>query len=229
MQSPSPPLNGYNPAAAYPQPPNPTTDNEETPPTTSQQTQEPVRDPQTTKTASSNGNTEEDTSTQPGSSEGIDNTGTELKVPVTSETATDLPAILRPNEPTDIGLIIGLATVVIVVIILTILTVVIVVAILSKKHGKATTENEAVVITANQAGGLTHQNEAEVEESNIYNYPEFDLTNAAIETKQNEAYAANTAITTESNQAYAMSIITKVNAAYKSVNSDEIVDEYDYI
>ena len=65
--------------------------------------------------------------------------------------------------------------------------------------------------------------------SDIYYYTEFDLTNTAIETKQNEAYAANTAITTERNQAYAMSIITDKNAAYKSVNSDEVVDEYDYI
>ena len=68
-----------------------------------------------------------------------------------------------------------------------------------------------------------------MEEGDIYYYTEFDLTNTVIETKQNEAYAANTAITTERNQAYAMSIITDKNAAYKSVNSDEVVDEYDYI
>ena len=97
----------------------------------------------------------------------------------------------------------------------------IVIAVLSRKYGKSTTgysvelENEAVVITASQTVGLTHQNEAEVEESDIYNYPEFDLANTAIETKQNEAYAANTAVTTERNQAYAMSIITEKNAAYK--------------
>ena len=70
---------------------------------------------------------------------------------------------------------------------------------------------------------------AGMEESDIYNYPEFDLTNSTIETKQNEAHAASTAITMERNQAYVMSIITEKNAAYKSVNSDEIVDEYDYI
>ena len=87
-------------------------------------------------------------------------------VPTTSETATDLP-ILRPSDPTDVGLIIGSATAGVVVIIVTILTIVIVIAVLSKKYGKSTTgysvelKNEAVVITANQAGGLTHQTQQE--------------------------------------------------------------------
>ena len=196
-------------------PSNPTTDSEETPPTTSQQTQESVD------TLTTNDSPATD-------SEGTD---TEFRVPVTSETSIDLPAILRPSEPSNIGLIVGSATAGMVVIIL-ILTVVIIVAVLHKKYGKAMKlelENEAVAVTANQAGGLTHQSKAGVEESDIYNYPKFDLTNSTIETKQNEAYAANTAITMERNQAYAMSIITEKNAAYKSVNSDEVVDEYDYI
>ena len=42
----------------------------------------------------------------------------------------------------------------------------------------------------------------EVDESNIYNYPEVDLDNITIETKQNDAYATNTDIITEGNQAY---------------------------
>ena len=69
---------------------------------------------------------------------------------------------MRHSGSTDIGLIVGSAAAVI--------TIVIVVAVLSKKHGKATAgysvepKNEAVVITANQAGGLTHQNKAGVEE-----------------------------------------------------------------
>ena len=139
-----------------PQPLNPTTDSEETPPTTNQQTQEPV-DPQTTTTASSNGNTEEDISTQPGSSEGINITGTELRVPMTSETDTDRPILtVRPSESTDIGLIVGSAAAVITVITLATLTVVIVVAVLSKKHGKSRTEYSVELnnkaITVNQAG-----------------------------------------------------------------------------
>ena len=76
-----------------PQPPNPTTDSEETPPTTNQQTQEPVN-PLITEEA----------------------TGTELRVPTTSETATDLPIQSSHSGSTDIGLIIGIVVVVIVVI-----------------------------------------------------------------------------------------------------------------
>ena len=187
-------------------PPNPTTDSGETPPTTSQQTQEPV-DP----------------------SEG---TGTELRVvPTTSETATDLPAILRPNEPTDIGLIIGSTTAGVVVIILT-LTVVIVVAILFKKHGKTKKKEEgcsvknvaAVPTITNQAYGLTHHSKSTVEE-NIYNFPEVNVD--TIEAKRNEAYVTHTDIFTEGNQTYyGTNIATEINSAYGAV---ETADEYDYI
>ena len=184
-----------------PQPPS-TMTSEETPPTTNQQTQEPV-DP----------------------SEG---TGTELRVvPTTSETATDLPAILRPNEPTDIGLIIGSATAGIVVMILAV-TVVIVVVVLLKKHEKTKKEEysvknvAAVPTTTNQAYGLTHHSKSGVEED-IYNYPEVDVTN--IEAKQNEAYVTHTDIFTEGNQAYATNIATEINSAYGPV---ETANEYDY-
>ena len=201
-----------------PQPPNPTSDSEETPPTTNQQTQEPV-DPLTT-----------NDSPAVTDSEGI---GTELgvTVPTTSETATDLPAVLRPNEPTDIVLIIGPATAGVAVIILT-LTVVIVVAVLLKKHRKMKKKEgysvknvAAVPTTTNQAYGLTHHSKSRVEE-NIYNFPEVNVD--TIEAKQNEAYVTHTNnIITEGNQAYyGTNIATEVNSAYGPV---ETADEYDYI
>ena len=108
-----------------PQPSNPTT---ETPPTTNQQTQEPVG-PLTTD--STNGNTNGDI--QATDSEGA--TGSELRVPTTSETAADLPIQSSQSGSPDIGLIIGLAaTGVVLMVIISILTVVIVVAVLLKKR-----------------------------------------------------------------------------------------------
>ena len=96
-----------------PQPPNPTTDSEETPPTTNQQTQEPV-----------------------GPFEGA--TGTELRVPTTSETATDLPILNSRSGPTNIGLIIGIL-VIIVIVTVSVVTVVVIIAILLKKRNKKST------------------------------------------------------------------------------------------
>ena len=201
-----------------PQPPNPTTDSEETPPTTNQQTLEAV-DPLTTNDSPAT------------DSEGI---GTELRVtvPTTSETATDLPAILRPSEPTDIGLTIGPATAGVVVVMLT-LTVVIIIAVLLKKHRKTKKKEgysvknhlnvAAVPTTTNQAYGLTHHSKSGVEE-NIYNFPEVNVD--TIEAKQNEAYVTYTDIITEGNQAYGTNIATEINSAYGPV---ETADEYDYI
>ena len=97
------------------QPTPPPTDSEETPVTTTRQPQEPV-DPQTT-----NG------------SPAIDSEGTELRVPITSETITDLPTIRRPS---DIGLIIGIVVIVIVVIV-SVITVVIIIAVIFKRRGSA--------------------------------------------------------------------------------------------
>ena len=112
---------------------------------------------------------------------------TELRVPTTSETVTDLP-ILSSSESTDIGLIIGIVVVVIVVIALAFTVVVIITVLLKKRHGKMTAL-ATVSTTANQAYGLhTHHNK-EMEESNIYNYPEVDHDNITIETKLNDAYA----------------------------------------
>ena len=233
---------------ATPQPttlPNPTTDNEETPPTTTQQPHEPV-DPQTT---TINSNTNGRIQTDPA--------GTELRVPTTSETSTDLP-ILSPSKQIDIRSTIGIAVAVIVVIILTI-TVVVIIVVLFKKHGKTTkgvsVKNVAVPTTANQAYGLTHHDRERVEES-IYNYPEVDLgdsieakqnevyatttdiitegneayaTNSNIFTEGNQAYATNIDILTEGNQAYVTNITTEKNTAYKPVTIVEDVDEYDYI
>ena len=118
-------FNGYN--TAYPQTPNPTTDSEETPPTTNQQTQEPM-DPQTITADSTNGNTNGDVQ-----STDFEGTDTEFRVPTTSETATDLP-ILRPSEPTDIGLIIGIVIIVIVVIV-SVVTMLVIIAVLFKRCG----------------------------------------------------------------------------------------------
>ena len=171
-------------------PPNPTTDSEETTTTTIQQTQKPADM----------------------TSEG---TGTELSVPITSETATDLP-ILGPSESTNIGLIIGIVMVVIVVIV-SVVTVMVIIAILFKKRNEKMA-TVAVPTTTNQAYGLTHHTEIRVE-TNIYDHPEvgMDLDNT-IEAKQNEAYVANTDI-----------IITEKNAAYRPVTAVETIDEYDYI
>ena len=199
-------------------PPNPTIDNEKTLlHTTNQRPKEPV-DPQTTDSA------DENTQSQP--STDYKGTGTEPRLPTTSEIATDLP-ILRP-KPTDIGLIVGIVVIVIVVIAAAVTVVVIIAVLLKKHHGKMTTV--AVPTTANQAYGLnTHLNK-EVEEINIYNYPEVDLDNITIETKQNDAYGTNTDnIITEGNQVYATNITTEKNAAYKPVTTVEAVNEYDYI
>jgi hypothetical protein len=205
-----------------PQPPNPTTDSEETPPTTNQQTQEPT-DPLTTDSIGD---------IQATDSEGA---GTELRVPTTSETATDLPIQSSQSEPPDIGLIIGSAAagVVVTVLILT-LTIVIFVAILLKKHSKAKKlggypdNNVAgVSTTTNQAYGLTcHDHSQSGVEENIYNFPEVDVD--TIEAKQNEAYVTHTNITTEGNQAYGTNdiITTETNSAYGTI---ETADEYDYI
>ena len=173
-----------------PQPPNPTTDSEETPPTTNQQTQEPAD-----------------------LSEGT--TGTELRVPTTSETATDLRS---QGGPSNIGLIIGM--VVIVIVSMSVVMVIIIAIPLKKCHIKSTAT--AVPTAANQAYGLnTHQG---VEES-IYNIPDPKVDiNDTIEAKQNVAYVTNTdlivevndatRIATEGNEAYATNIITEGNQAY---------------
>ena len=162
-----------------PQPPNPTTDSEETPPTTNQQTPEPV-DPLT--------------------AEGT--TGTELRVPITSETATDLPILSSQSGSTDIGLIIGSAVAGIVVIIISILTIVIIVAVLLKKHGKTNKDPvKSVAAVPNEAYGLTsHDHSQSGVEENIYNFPEVDVH--TIEAKRNEAYVTHTNISMEGNQAY---------------------------
>ena len=129
-----------------PQPPNPTTDSEETPPTTNQQTQEPTDPPTTTDRPVTDA---EGTDAEPRMrtttndrpaittvTEGA--AGTELRVPTTSETATDLRS---QGGPSDIGLIIGIVVVVMVVIAL-VVTVVIVIAVLFKKRGNTVRLNK---------------------------------------------------------------------------------------
>ena len=176
-----------------------------------------------------NGNTNGEIQTQ--SVTDSESTGTELRVPTTSETVTDLPILSPSSGQSDIGLTIGVAISVIVAVLLLTLTVVIIIAVLFKKHGKTmkgvTDKNVTVPTTTNQAYGLTHHDRERVEE-NIYNYPEVDLGDA-IEAKQNEAYATTTDIITEGNQAYATNITTEKNEAYKPVTAIEAVDEYDYI
>ena len=142
-------------------------------------------------------------------------------------------------------MIIGIAISVIVVIIVA-LTVVAIIAVLLKKHGKITNvftvKSVAIPTTANQAYGLTHHDDRERVEEDIYNYPEVDLgdtieakqneayaTTIDIITKGNEAYGTSSDIFTEGNQAYAVNITTEKNAAYKPVTTVETVDEYDYI
>ena len=200
-----------------PPPPNPTTGREETPPTTNQQTQEPV-DPLTTSDGPAT------------DSEGI--TGTELKVPTTSETATDLP-ILSPSESTDVGLIniIGSVTAGIVVIILTLIIVMIAIAVLLKKHvtteGYLVNNAGAVPTTSNQAYGLTRHGDGKSKvEENIYSYPEVNI--ATIGAKQNEAYGTHTdIITTEVNQAYgSANITTEINSAYGQIIDSETANDY---
>ena len=182
-------------------------------------------DPQTTTINNTNGEIQTDPAAD---SEG---TGTELRVPTTSETIND--PILRPRNAISAAEIAGTVIVVIVVIIIVSLTVVVIIAILLKKHGKTmkgvTNKNVAVPTTANQAYGFTHHDDRERVEENIYNYPEVDLADS-IEAKQNEAYATNIDIFTEGNQAYyATNITTEKNVAYKPVTTVETVDEYDYI
>ena len=186
-----------------PQPPNPTTDSEETPPTTNQQTQEPV-DPLTTD--STNGNVNGDI--QATDSEGA--AGTELRVPTTSETATDLPIQSSQSESTNISLIIGIVVISVIVTVPVVTVVIIIAIMLKKRHGKSTAI--AVPTAANQAYGLnTHKG---VEES-IYKFPgpEVDVDNT-IEAKQNVAYVMNTDVTVEVNEAYAKSIVMEGNEAY---------------
>ena len=109
-------------------PPNPTTDNEETPPTTPQQPQEPV-DPQTT---SINDNTNGEIQTDPATdSEG---TGTEQRVPTTSETINN--PILRPRDTISTAVIAGIIVLVVVIVIVLTLTVVTIITVILKKHGK---------------------------------------------------------------------------------------------
>ena len=107
-----------------PQPSNPTT---ETPLTTNQQTQEPV-DPLTID--STNGNTNGDIQT----TDSEEAAGTELRVPTTSETPTDLP--IQSSQSADIGLIIGIVVIVIVtVVVVSVVTVVVIIAVLFKRRG----------------------------------------------------------------------------------------------
>ena len=217
-------------------------------PTASEQSVDPIDSLITI--ASTNDGTDGDVQIQPATDpEGL---VTQLRVPTTSETATDPRPVLRPSESTDIGLIIGIVVIVIVVI-TAVVTVVVIIAVLFKKHyGKLTTV--AIPTTINQAYGLNTHDKKVVEET-IYNClsPKVDDT---IETKQNEAYVTNTnviveeneaydtsidGITTEGNQAYATHIITKgnqayatsitteKNAAYKPVTITEIVDLYEIV
>ena len=91
---------------------------------------------------------------------------TELKVPATSETATDLPILSSQSESTDIGLIIGIVVIIVIVTVSVVTMLVIVTILLKKCHSKSTTT--AVPTAANQAYGLnTHKG---VEES-IYKFP----------------------------------------------------------
>ena len=99
-------------------------------PTTSEQPIDPV-DSHTT--ASMNDATDEDVQIQPATDP--EETVTELIVPTTSEVATDPRPILRPREPTDIGLIIGIV-IIIIVVIAAIVTVIIIMAVLFKRRGK---------------------------------------------------------------------------------------------
>ena len=199
-----------------PQPPNPTTDSEDTPPTTN-----PVN-PLTTD--STNGDI------QATDSEG---TGTELRVPTTSETATDLRS---QGGSSNIGLIIGSAAAGVAVL-TSILVIVIIIAVLLKKHGEKNKKEgypiksaPAVPTTTNEAYGIMcHDHSQSGVEENAYNYPKFDLH--TIEAKQNEAYVTHTEfnISTEENQAYGTNnniIMTEINSAYGQVAT---ADEYDYI
>ena len=133
-------------------------------------------------TVSTNDGTDGDVQIQPATDpEGL---VTELRVPTTSEVATDPRPILRPREPTDIGLIIGIV-IIIIVVITAVVTVIVIIAVLFKRRfGKFTTV--AVPTTANQAYGLsTHHNKGVGEI--IYNdlSLEVDMDNT-IEAKQNE-------------------------------------------
>ena len=79
--------------------------------------------------------------------------GTELRVPTTSETATDLP-ILSSSESTDIGLIIGIVVIVIVVI-ASVVTAVVIIAVLFKRHGNVVVRKTGAL--ANPAYGTKGQ------------------------------------------------------------------------
>ena len=200
-----------------PQPPNPTTESEDTPPTTNQHTQEPVGP---LITDSTNG-------IQATDSEGA--TGTELRIPTTSETATDLPSILSSQTqsgPPNTGLIIGIVIIIVIVSVL-VITVVVVIAILlmiKKRHVKFTAI--AIPTAANQAYGQnTHKG---VEESiRFYNFsgPEVAADNI-IEAKQNVAYVTNTEFIVEVNEAYATRIAIKGNEAYATNITTEGNQEY---
>ena len=93
-----------------PQPPNPTTDSEETPPTTNQQTQEPV-DPLTTDSTNSNTNGD---------------------IQATDSERADLPI---QSSQSDIGLIIGIVVIVIVTVVVASVVTVVVIAVLFKRRG----------------------------------------------------------------------------------------------
>ena len=110
-------------------PPNPTTVNEETPPTTPQQPQEPV-DPQTT---TINGNTDGETQTNPAATDS-EGTGTELRVPTTSETINN-PILRQSRDAIGAAEIAVIVLVVILVIVVTV-AVVVIVAVIYKKYGK---------------------------------------------------------------------------------------------
>ena len=84
-------------------------------------------------TASTNDGTDGDIQFQPATeSEGL---VTELRVPTISEAATDPRPVLRPREPTDIGLIIGIM-IIIIVVITAVVTVIIIMAVLFKRRGE---------------------------------------------------------------------------------------------
>ena len=192
-------------------------------PTASEQPVDPV-DTFTT-TASTNDGTNGDVQIQPV----IDpeETVTELRVPTTSEAATDPRPILRLHESTDIGLIIGIVVIVIVVIAVVVSVVAIMAVLFKRRFGKFTTVT--VPTTANQAYGLSiHHNEGVGEI--IYNdlSPKTDVDNT-IKAKQNDAYATNTHVNAEENQAYGTNIdgiITEGNKAYVTcANVDMIATE----
>ena len=117
-------------------------------PTTSEQ---PI-DPFITTASANDGTTDGDVQIQPATDpEGL---VTELRVPTTSKTAADRRSVLRPSDPTDIGLIIGIVIMVIVVI-AAVVIVVVIIAILFKRRGNVVVRKTGAL--ANPAYGTKGQ------------------------------------------------------------------------